>query len=309
MCCSSFHYRTPRRAVRLLITMLLGYLPELQQSAACFEDASGSEQEASSLAHTFAPAPRALKVLVAENNPVDQTVLMRLLKQLGCQVELVDDGPAAVEAVRQHSYELVLIDLQLPQLDGVAAARLMRALGPVVHQPLIVALTTSVQAGDSERYQAAGINGYLVKPPSREALMHVLTQLARQGRDDGSVLKQPSELDQQQLGRLLNDMGFVDPAELAELVEAFCAQTDELLASSRAALAVGDRGKLAQHLHRLRGGALQLGAGRLAALCSELEHQIARGQHLGLETSVDRLAAQCAATVAALRRYVGSGSH
>ena len=130
------------------------------------------------------PAPRAVApgasrvahVLVAEDNPVNQTVARLMLEKHGCRVDVVANGALAVEAVRAERYDMVLMDCQMPVCDGFEATRRIRALAPPLDGVIIVALTGNALAGDREKCLAAGMNDYLAKPVRRDALAEVLTR-------------------------------------------------------------------------------------------------------------------------------------
>ena len=107
---------------------------------------------------------RPLNILVAEDNQVNQMLMASLLKKLGHTFEVVGDGAAAVEAVRGGSYDLVLMDVQMPLVDGVEATHRIRGLNGPKRETPVIALTANAMAGDRERYLAAGMNAYVSKP-------------------------------------------------------------------------------------------------------------------------------------------------
>jgi CheY-like chemotaxis protein/nitrogen-specific signal transduction histidine kinase len=117
------------------------------------------------------------RVLVAEDNAINRLVAVGMLESLGCAVETAEDGRQALEAVRQGGYDLVLMDLHMPELDGFAATAAIRtqeaAEGGRRHLP-IVALTADALAGDAEKSRAAGMDDHLSKPVTRERLAAVL---------------------------------------------------------------------------------------------------------------------------------------
>ncbi len=116
-----------------------------------------------------------LKLLLAEDNPLNREVLGELLEHLGLAVDCVPDGQAAVEAARQHAYDLVLMDLQMPRLDGLAAARLLRQL-PGYQTTPIVAVTANAFDEDRMNALAAGMNDHVPKPVDPKALRAVLAR-------------------------------------------------------------------------------------------------------------------------------------
>jgi two-component system, sensor histidine kinase and response regulator len=133
--------------------------------------------------HAARPAPTgAPRVLVAEDNVVNQKVARLLLERAGCEVDVVDNGEDAVAAVQRTPYDVVLMDCQMPVLDGFEATRRIRALPGPTARTAIVALTANALAGDRERCLAQGMDDYLSKPVRREALDAVLTRWIAPGR-------------------------------------------------------------------------------------------------------------------------------
>ncbi len=130
-------------------------------------------------AHTsdFTTEPgRDLRVLLAEDNRVNQMVATRALSKLGCSVEVVDNGQAAVDAVQTNRYDVILMDVQMPELDGLEATRIIRAM-PEVPQPRVIALTANAMQEDRGRCLAAGMDDFLSKPITLERLAESLAQV------------------------------------------------------------------------------------------------------------------------------------
>jgi signal transduction histidine kinase/DNA-binding response OmpR family regulator len=115
-----------------------------------------------------------LRILLAEDNIVNQKVALRILQKLGYQADVVDNGAKAVFAVENRYYDLVLMDVQMPEMDGVTATQRINALLPPERKPRIVAMTANALQGDRERYLAAGMDDYLSKPVRIEALISAL---------------------------------------------------------------------------------------------------------------------------------------
>jgi len=131
---------------------------------------------------TALPSFSRLRVLVAEDNPINQRVVLAMLARLGHQVDVVSDGRQVVEAVQKVPYDLVLMDVEMPELDGPSATRAIRRLdGPVSRLP-IIALTANAMAGAREEYLAAGMNGYVAKPIKlRELLAAIAGSIGGRG--------------------------------------------------------------------------------------------------------------------------------
>ena len=121
------------------------------------------------------PAPperRPLRVLLAEDNVVNQKVATRLLAKLNCRVDAVADGAEAVAAVRRQRYDVVLMDVQMPEMDGLEATRRIRAAGGP--QPHVIALTANAMEGDRQACLDAGADDYLPKPVAADHLAEAL---------------------------------------------------------------------------------------------------------------------------------------
>ncbi len=121
-----------------------------------------------------------LRILVAEDNLANQKVIARVLEKLGCRVDIVKDGREAVEVVRRQYYDLIFMDVHMPELDGLEATRLIRGSPLQYPQPTIVALTADALLESQQACQAAGMNGYLSKPLKVEQLACVLRECSDQ---------------------------------------------------------------------------------------------------------------------------------
>jgi two-component system, sensor histidine kinase and response regulator len=109
------------------------------------------------------------RILVAEDNIINQKVFELILRKAGFQVHVVSDGKQALEAHRSTPYDLILMDLQMPEMDGLEATRQIRSLAQ--KQPIIIAVTADIIAGVRERCLEAGMDDYVSKPVSREQLL------------------------------------------------------------------------------------------------------------------------------------------
>jgi CheY-like chemotaxis protein len=115
-------------------------------------------------------------VLVVEDNPVNQKVVCHMLRKMGFTVELADDGRAGVEMLGQGAFDAVLMDCQMPVMDGYEATRAIRGLDDEVSRIPIIALTANAMDGDREKCLAAGMDDYLSKPAKADQLREVLNK-------------------------------------------------------------------------------------------------------------------------------------
>lgn len=115
---------------------------------------------------------------MVEDNPINQRVGVLMLKRAGYDVDVVADGSQAVDAHREKQYQLILMDLHMPVMDGIEATRLIRKLS--ADQPMIIAVTADALAGAREKCLEAGMDGYLSKPFTSEQLVQVVESAREQ---------------------------------------------------------------------------------------------------------------------------------
>ena len=115
-----------------------------------------------------------LRILLAEDNVVNQKLAMRLLSQMGYRADLASNGIEALQAVQRQPYDLVLMDVQMPEMDGLEASRRIIAKWVVDQRPRIVAMTASAMQGDREECMAAGMDDYVTKPIRVDSLVEAL---------------------------------------------------------------------------------------------------------------------------------------
>jgi CheY-like chemotaxis protein len=115
-----------------------------------------------------------LRILIAEDNEVNKRVIKKMLRKLGFRADIADDGQEVLEALEKQFYDLILMDIQMPKMDGLEAASLIRKRWPLAEQPCIIALTACALEGDRERCLDAGMDGYISKPVKMEDLREAL---------------------------------------------------------------------------------------------------------------------------------------
>jgi CheY-like chemotaxis protein len=143
-------------------------------------DAGGDDAKAekASEAEPAAPADQDLRILVVDDNLINQKVVKKTLKRLGYEPDIVDGGEAAIERCLAEDYHVVLMDIEMPDMDGITASGLIREKLPTDKHPYIVALTANAMASERETYLGAGMDGYLSKPLDVEALIETLETAA-----------------------------------------------------------------------------------------------------------------------------------
>ena len=239
-------------------------------------------------------ASRELRILVAEDNVVNQRVVQHQLRLLGYAADIVPNGRAALDALRASRYDLVLMDCHMPELDGFETTRRIRAAEG--HQPHIIAVTASAMQGDRELCFAAGMDDYVTKPLRAASLLDVLSKVP---------LAPTASIDPAALAVLDELAEGGSPDIVTELVQSFASSTSQLLREGRAT--PNDPAHLRMIGHTLRGSCSNFGAARMEALCLKLEqldHAQAPAQSPDLLDAIERefrnvlvaLEEHCAAT-------------
>ncbi|NYZ11875.1 response regulator [Azospirillum sp. RWY-5-1] len=226
---------------------------------------------------------RCLKILVVEDNPVNQRVNTWLLEREGHCVTVVGDGAQAVRAASDHSFDAVLMDLDLPGLDGIAATRRIRALdGPAGGVP-IIAITGSALPMDIERCREAGMNDHLPKPVNPAALVRALTRLTA-GDGTGGAASADEVIDEVVLGAL---EGVIGRPTVVRLVAEFLERADAIgpeLAAARRLLDIDALAGLAAELKGVAGSVGLTGVFETARLLDRLCRECRREE--ALDTAV-----------------------
>ncbi len=254
---------------------------DLYNALSALVDPSSAGEGRAPVAPSPAAVPPALpakplRLLLAEDNPVNQIVATHMLERLGHAVIVVGDGRASLSALESGLFDLVLMDLQMPQMDGfeaVAAIRDRERSAPDHARTPVVALTAHAMAGDRERCLAAGFDAYLSKPIRIADLTRVLA---------GLVAADPAPDPPPAAVRAAPASGSFRPRLLAESCDGVVAIIDEVLDSFLVvgpsaldrigrALDDGDPDAVRKAAHALKGGCLTVGADALAVACQELE--------------------------------------
>jgi PAS domain S-box-containing protein len=243
-----------------------------------------------------------LRILLAEDNVVNQKVALRLLAQMGYRADVAANGLEAIEAVARQTYDVVLMDVQMPELDGFEASReVNRRFGS--GRPRIVAMTANAMQGDRELCVAAGMDDYVAKPIRIEELVAALRRVTPHreaaARTDAAPPAAAADgaIDRAVFDRLVASTGgpFV-----VELIDTFAEDARDLLATLRRSLAGRDVDGFRRAAHSLKSTAESIGAVALGALARELEGQARAGSLEGAAHRLDRLEQHYARAAGAL---------
>jgi two-component system, sensor histidine kinase and response regulator len=230
--------------------------------------------------HTLAESrsARRARILLAEDNEVNQKLAVAVLEKFGYRVEVVADGREAVSAVARGDYDLVLMDCQMPELDGYAASSEIRRQqngGPRIP---IVAMTASAMQGERDRCLAAGMDDYVTKPIDRRRLQEVLDQWLAAGAPEPRGEDMPVETGTGfDLAHLQSIVGH-EPATIRSYLELFHQTTAPLLADVGGAIERRDAAAVARVAHTLRGSCGSIGAAGMADVVGRLEDRSRSGE-------------------------------
>jgi two-component system sensor histidine kinase/response regulator len=215
-------------------------------------------------------------VLLVEDNFVNQKVAVRFLERLGCTVEVAGNGAEGLAACQERHFDIVLMDLQMPVMDGMTATRKIREWETSGHIP-IIALTANAMTGDRELCEAAGMDGYLTKPIEVERLRNILAKFGLEKPDAAAMddlapvanhsVAGAAPVNLSEFQRLTDG----DQAFAQELVSTFILSGEQQLTEIAAALAQNDGAAVAKAAHKLRGASANIHAPGLTSLAERLE--------------------------------------
>ncbi len=260
------------------------------------------------------PALKGLRVLLAEDNRNNQRVAQLSLERLGLRSDAVANGEEAVIAIQERGYDVILMDVHMPELDGLGATALIRAL-PGIEQPFIVAVTANATMQDRQRCLDAGMDEYISKPYRIRDLERVLVAYARSGRaPTSSPTSSPTPLpaspraparspalDTDAFAGLFEMLGTDDREELGEFIDDFLITVGELVAQLQRAAAERDAAALHTAAHTLKGNSATLGARELAAHADALQDAAAEAGAVD-----DELARRAAQTDTLYHRFLAA---
>lgn len=235
-----------------------------------------------------------LKILVAEDNLVNQQLALQMLQRLGYRADVVSNGQEVLEALERQFYDAVLMDMQMPEMDGLTATQRICTHYPVAERPHIIAMTANAMEGDRDRCLAAGMNNYISKPVQVAELIAALTKcpchLSATHKSPNSVPTSPlaepvNVLDQVMLNDLVVFLGTNASIYLQDIVSAYTDEAAQLLRQLEQALAQGSSEQVAVLARSLQSSSIAIGAIEMSTLCTHIQqlgqqHQLVEANNL-----------------------------
>jgi PAS domain S-box-containing protein len=226
-----------------------------------------------------------LKILLAEDNDFNQILVVRLLEREGHSVTVAVTGARAVEYLEEERFDLVLMDIQMPEMDGFTATNIIRdaASGVLDHDVPIIAMTANAMSGDREKCLAAGMNDYISKPINPEEL-HSKIRMIKTGEKAEPVQERVSRPDAPIID-MVRFWGYVgnDEKIMAMLLDAFNKSSSERMDNLIRAHGAGDISNIARESHTLKSMAASMGAETMAAIALEIETAGRAGQPVSVQ--------------------------
>ena len=282
-------------SVNSLIEALVGPTNEMQRVIGAV-----AGRELDKRASADVDGPKVGRLLLAEDNLINQKVELAMLSSAGYRVDTVLNGAEAVKAVANEPYDAILMDCQMPEVDGYEATAAIRALNSSGRLTPIIAVTAGAGEEDRERCLAEGMDDYLSKPVSKDALLALVAQSIEDGPAAtlsmpraGASIESEAAINLTIIGelRLLGEETEQDL--LGELVGLFVHDAEPLLVQIRAAMEVGDAPAVGRIAHSLKGSAVDLGGLRLATVCSRLERLATTGRLSEGEAELQEVEISC----------------
>ncbi len=240
-----------------------------------------------------------LHILVAEDNEVNQMVARSLLEAQGHAVEMVSNGYEAVAALARSTYDVVLMDCQMPEMDGFTATREIRRLEGVTRHTPIIALTAHAMPSERERCLAAGMDDFLSKPYRPADLKAILLRLLATSHQQPVLVqnanppvKERASWRQSVVERLAVIESFCDPVTINCLIDLFAEDSARYLSDLRLALAQADADQLRRKAHTLKGSSGNLGAINIACICEQIELTAAENSMTEMSALIEALDCQ-----------------
>ncbi|MFP4123667.1 PAS domain S-box protein [Coleofasciculus sp.] len=229
-----------------------------------------------------------LRILVAEDNKVNQQLALQLLQRMGYRADVAGNGLEAIEALRRQPYDVVFMDVQMPEMDGLDATRHICHQWLPTNRPRIIAMTANAMQGDREKCLDVGMDDYISKPIRVNELVRVLSPSQPTEEPPKPTAQVESVLDPQVLQTFHEMMGESATQMLSQLIDIYLEDTPAMLETLKISLQENNLVSLQRTAHTLKSSSAALGAIKFSQLCQDLEN-LSKSQ---LMTGVYELVAQ-----------------
>jgi CheY-like chemotaxis protein len=294
---SSLGQRLGRNISRLLVAclpkpvkrnQLFDLLTDISHAENRLEDGMSGPGTGALLDPGFA-AQHPQRILLAEDNLVNQKVAMQMLTRLGYSPDLAANGLEVLLAMERRTYDLVLMDIQMPEMDGLQAARIIRERwGKGEQAARIIAMTAYAFDVDRDRFIAAGMDGILAKPVQIETLLDLLRNLPEHSGPTVLAVDPYTQAFPDQQNRFTDSRRMKDLQDglgdgLVEVIDTYLADSPRMIDEMKAALERADLEDLSRMAHALKSSSAIFGAHRMMELCKELENHANLGRKIHVE--------------------------
>jgi signal transduction histidine kinase/DNA-binding response OmpR family regulator len=245
-----------------------------------------------------------LRLLLAEDNVVNQKVALRLLEKMGYRADVAGNGLEVLDALQRQAYDVVLMDVQMPEMDGLITTQRIHQIWPPNQRPWLVAMTANAMQGDREACLRAGMDDYISKPIRTEELIQALRRCPppRTAAMTSTTAVVTGVIDAQALESLRELGGPEAEALLQEIIDTYLEDTPKLLQTIASALARQDAIALKHAVHTLQVTSTHIGAVTLRELCQDVEASSLKAKDLSQSEWLARLEAEYQKVVVALQK-------
>jgi PAS domain S-box-containing protein len=252
------------------------------------------------------------RILLAEDNDINRLLASKLFNRIGYIIDTASDGKEAFEFVQAKVYDIVFMDVQMPNMNGLDATQNIRSKVSTNTQPIIIAMTAFAAQEDKDECLSAGMNDFISKPITLEDLERMIskwinpdTMKTKQvgtsysknaiSEDDGALI------DKEAIRRLMDIGKQTDPGFLSQVLDMFMAQAPKCIEDIRSGREKGDYNQMWQAAHKLKGTSLNIGAKKMAESCKHIENKGRNFDFKGIETFILQLDADYKLTVEELK--------
>ena len=247
-----------------------------------------------------------LRILLAEDNAVNQKLALRILQKLGYLADLANNGIEALQSLERQPYDVVLMDVQMPEMDGLEATRNIHKMMKGQNRPYIIAMTALAIDGDREQCLDAGMDDYVSKPIRIDELIHALENsqsTPNEKKTEKAVLPEleDSPINEKVINELHETIGIDDEQVFIELLEIFLDDAPKLIGEMVTGMENSELEKLIRGAHTLKTSSATVGAMALSAICKKLEQNGRKGILFDVGTRVDQIQKEYAKVEIALK--------